>query len=140
MSTFATKVDSWDLMNSRLRPKIQEMPELEPEQKALETVLVEARGLQAEQELLRARLREMVRQRQEAERRGQELRARLASSLRGKFGFSSEELIGYGIQPRRKPRRKKNAEAPSPAAPSPPTPQSGARALLAAPPAEDPAQ
>jgi hypothetical protein len=138
--TFAKKVDSWDLMNTRLRPKIQELPELEPEQKALEAVLGEARGLQAEQELLRARLREMVRQRQEAEKRGQELRGRIAALLRGKLGFTSEQLIGYGIVPRRKTRRRKGVEEPAPPEAPPSTPQPGVRALLAAPPADDPAE
>lgn len=137
--TFAKKVDSWDLMNTRLRPQLQEMPELEPEQKALQAVLEEARGLQAEQELLRARLRQMVRQRQEAEKRGQELRGRLAALLRGKLGFSSEQLIGYGIVPRKRSRRRKDGEEPEPPVTPPSAPQPGVRALLAAPPADDPA-
>ncbi len=77
--------------------------------------MVDARKLEDEQENARKQLRELVRRRQELELRGEEARRRLAALLRGTFGFKSEELIPFGLNPQpRNPaasRRRKKAES-----------------------------
>jgi hypothetical protein len=90
--------------------------QIRPLQEELSAVLMEARRLEDEQENARKQFREMVRRRQELERRGEEARRRLAALLRGTFGFKSEELIPFGLNPLpRNPaasrRRKKKAES-----------------------------
>lgn len=115
--SFSIKVNNWSLMKSNLEPRLDQLPaQARPLQEELSGVVVEARQLEDEQENARKQFRELVRRRQELERRGEEARRRLAALLRGTFGFKSEELIPFGLNPQpRKPgvsrRRKKKAEA-----------------------------
>jgi len=66
-----------------------------------------------------------VRLRREAETRGQDLRSRVAAQLRGKLGFKSEQLLKFGIPPRRKRRKpeEKPGEKPPEAPTAKPTPE-----------------
>jgi hypothetical protein len=67
----------------------------------------------------RKQFTELVRRRQELELKGETLRLRAAAMLRGTFGFTSEELIPFGLRPRprntgprkRKTKAEKEAEA-----------------------------
>ncbi len=96
------------------------MPQVQPLQAELEAVIVEARGLDSRQELARSQARDLTRQRQDIEKRGESLRRRIASHLRGTFGFTSEQLVQFGVNPRpRVARRKKPTETPAPP-PAPP--------------------
>jgi hypothetical protein len=131
--TFATRVDSWDLMIKGLRTPIPDAPQLTAEQQEMETLLDQARGLQAEQELLRSRLRAIVTQRQETEKRGHELYSRVSSLLKGGLGFSSAQLIAYGLAPRKKRARKKEGGETVPAVASPASPQPKTTASAASP-------
>ena len=115
--SFSIKVNNWSLMKSNLEPRLDQLPaQARPLQEELSVVLVEARQLEDEQENARKQFRELVRRRQELERRGEEARRRLAALLRGTFGFKSEELIPFGLNPQpRNPaasrRRKKKEQA-----------------------------
>lgn len=82
----------------------------------LEALITEIRGLDNEQEVARMRLRELTRRRREAEQKGEALRRRVAAHLRGTFGFTSEQLIQFGINPRpsRIRRSRKPVEPPAP--------------------------
>jgi predicted nuclease with TOPRIM domain len=114
--SFSIKVNNWSLMKSNLEPRLDRLPaQARPLQEELAVVLVEARQLEDEQENARKQFRELVRRRQELERRGEEARRRLAALLRGTFGFKSEELIPFGLNPLPRnraasSRRKKKAE------------------------------
>ena len=114
--SFSIKVNNWSLMKSNLEPRLPQLPpQVGPLREELSTVLVEARQLEDEQENARKQFRELVRRRQELERRGEEARRRLAALLRGTYGFKSEELIPFGLNPLPRDlaarRRKKKAEA-----------------------------
>lgn len=115
--SFSIKVNNWSLMKSNLEPRLDQLPaQARPLQEELSVVVVEARQLEDEQENARKQFRELVRRRQELERRGEEARRRLGALLRGTFGFKSEELIPFGLNPQpRKPgatrRRKKKSQA-----------------------------
>ena len=114
---FSILINDLQLMNNNLEPRLEEYPYLRPLQEDIARVVVEGRELEAEQETARKMLRELVRKRQELEKRGTDLRLRTAAMLRGTFGFTSEELIPFGIRPRPRntgPRkRRKKAEAES---------------------------
>ena len=97
---FSIKVNNWSLMKSTLEPRLGELPqELRPLQEGLAAVVVEAGQLESDQENARKQLTELVRRRQELERLGENLRRRAAALLRGTFGFTSEELIPFGVNP-----------------------------------------
>jgi predicted nuclease with TOPRIM domain len=114
--SFSIKVNNWSLMKSNLEPRLDQLPaQARPLQEELSVVVVEARQLEDEQENARKQFRELVRRRQELERRGEEARQRLAALLRGTFGFKSEELIPFGLNPQPRNlaarRRKKKEQA-----------------------------
>ncbi|HEX3555325.1 MAG TPA: hypothetical protein VIA62_19035 [Thermoanaerobaculia bacterium] len=119
-NVFGAKITNWDLANTNVKPHLAEMPQVQPLQAELEAVIVEARSLDSRQELARSQARDLTRQRQDIEKRGEDLRRRIASHLRGTFGFTSEQLVQFGVNPRpRVSRRKKPVETPAPP-PAPP--------------------
>ena len=95
-----------DLLNETLKPRLVEMPHLAQESLDLDNLLAEVRGLDREQEALTGRLREIVRLRRAAEKRGNELRSRVAAQIQGKLGFTNENLQAFGITPRKAERKK----------------------------------
>jgi len=115
--SFSIKVNNWSLMKSNLEPRLDQLPaQARPLQEELSTVVVDARQLEDEQENARKQLRELVRRRQELELRGEEARRRLAALLRGTFGFKSEELIPFGLnpQPRNPAASRRSGQGSSP--------------------------
>jgi hypothetical protein len=108
--TFEKVVSDCELLKDALEPLLGEMPHLNGENTELEAFLGDVKSLRKQQQELTGRLREVVRLRREAEARGQDLRSRVASQLRGKLGFKSEQLLKFGIPPRRKPARRKSEE------------------------------
>lgn len=117
---FAKKMTELELTNNNLKPHLEEMPFLQGISTQMEAVLAEARSLDGEQEVARGRLQDLVHRRQELEKRGETLRRRAASHLKGSFGFSSDELVKFGVRPRpagpRGPRKAKPAAKTPPAA------------------------
>ena len=121
--TFAKKITEWELINTNIRPHLPEMPYLQEIVTALEALIAEAKGLDSQQEATRSQLQDLVHRRQEVEKKGQVLRSRAASHLRGSFGLSSDELVKFGVRPRkagkRGPQKAKAKPAPTtPAAPA----------------------
>ena len=130
--SFQKIVTDCELLNSTLKPQLPEMPHLQDESAGLETLIVEAKTLSNEQQVLRGRLQEITRLRREAELRSQDLRSRIVAQLRGKLGFKNENLLGYGIVPRKKVRKKPEKKkapgaTPAPQAPAP-APEAGTEA------------
>jgi hypothetical protein len=117
----ATTIRGWDLLNENLKPHLEEMPQVQPLQVELEALIEEARELGNEQEQVLATYRDMIHRRREVERRGEILRRRVEAHLRGTYGYSSEQLIKFGIKPR--PRAIRRALPETPPAPPPGTPE-----------------
>ena len=137
---FGERIANWELLSNNIRPYLEGMPPLQAIHGELEAHVADARQIDFEQETAKGLTRELTRRRQEAQVRGESLRARLSSHLRCMFGFTSEQLIQFGLSPlKRGTRRRRAAEqpeggtqppaapAPAPATPAPaPTPQTPA--------------
>lgn len=114
---FSIRVNNWQLMKSNLEPRLPEFPQFVGMHGELSAIVNDARQLESDQELARKQFMEMVRRRQELERRGEDVRRRLAAILRGTFGFTSEELIPFGVNPlprntaKRRSKKKKAEDA-----------------------------
>jgi type I site-specific restriction endonuclease len=117
---FSTLVADCQLLKTSLEGLLDEMPHLSPEYAELQAFLDEVQDLQVRQQELTGQLRKTVRQRREAELVGQDIRSRLAAQLRGKLGFTNEELMRFGVPPRRKAVKRKTEE-PGPKPEEPPT-------------------
>jgi hypothetical protein len=120
---FSTRVRSWDLLNENVKPHLTDMPQVQPLQAELQGLLDEARGIDNEQEDMRAKLRDLVHRRQEVERKGETVRRRVEAHLRGTYGYTAEQLIKFGVKPRPRVIRRKPAEAETPPAPTVKAPQ-----------------
>src|SRR4051812_46767421 len=94
-----------ELLNSTLKPQLADLPHLKPESDDLDQLVTSTKALDQEQQTLTARRREIPRLRQEAERNSQDLRSRVVAQLRGKLGFSNENLLAFGIAPRKRTRK-----------------------------------
>lgn len=124
--SFQKIVSYCELLNSTLKPQLAEMPHLQDESTELDALIVKAKSLDNEQQVLRGRLREITRLRREAELEGQDLRSRIAAQIRGKIGFHNENLLGFGIPPRKRTRKKPQQDSPETPDPAPtpvPSPQ-----------------
>ena len=115
--TFAKKITEWDLLNNNIKPHLAEMPYLQEIVTQLEALIAEARGFDSQQEVARGQLQDLTHKRQEAEKLGETLRRRATSHLKGSFGFTSDELVRFGVRPRktgpRGPRKRKPAVTPA---------------------------
>jgi hypothetical protein len=114
--SFQKIVTQAELMNTTLKPQLAEMPHLTGESEAIDQLLTDVKALGQEQETLKGRLKEITRLRKEAERRGTDLRSRVAAQLKGKLGFANENLLAYGITPRKRERKSPTRKAPVSAA------------------------
>lgn len=110
--SYQKTISHCELLNMTLKPQLEELPHLKEESGGLDELIFELKGLDQEQQTLRGRLQEITRLRQEAERRGQQLRSRIAAQLRGKLGFTNENLTAYGIIPRKRVIRRRTANKP----------------------------
>jgi hypothetical protein len=78
-------------------------------------------------DVARGQLQDLVHQRQALETQGETLRRRAGSVLKGSLGFTSDDLVKFGIRPRktgargpRKPKPPVTPETPAASAPSAP--------------------
>lgn len=121
--TFQKIIGDCELLISNLRSLLTEMPLLQEEFGALEGLIGRAKSLANEQKLVTGRLREITRLRQEAQRESNDMRSRIAALLRGKLGFQNENLLGFGVPPRKRSRKKTvTPQQPAPTAPTAPVP------------------
>lgn len=122
--TFAKKINEWDLLNTNIKPHLPEMPHLQGISTELDSVITQSRQLDTLQEISRGQLDDTVHQRQALEKQGESLRRRAGSLLKGSLGFSSDDLVKFGIRPRktgprgpRKPKPPVTPETPAASAP-----------------------
>jgi hypothetical protein len=115
--TFAKKITEWELLNANIKPHLAEMPYLQDIVTELDALISEAKGFDGQQEVARGQLQDLVHKRQAVEKRGENLRRRAASHLKGSFGFTSDDLVRFGVRPRktgpRGPRKSKPTAAPA---------------------------
>ena len=108
-----------ELLNASLKPQLTDMPHLKQDSDALDQLITNTKALDQEQQAITGRLREITRLRKQAELDSNDLRSRVAAQLRGKLGFSNENLLAFGITPRKR-SRKKAAAPPEPVKPAVP--------------------
>jgi hypothetical protein len=114
--TFSRKMNRWRLLAENAEPHLQSLPQLDPLVGELRALIAKGEELDGRQEIARGVLMALIHERQDLERGGEALRTRLANHLRGAFGAASNELIQFGISPRkpRGPNKKKAGDAGPP--------------------------
>jgi hypothetical protein len=115
---YAKRSNTWELLSGNLKPHLAEMPYLQDLVTALDALAAQAKTLDNNQEVARGQLQDSIHQRQALEKQGEVLRRRAESHLRGSFGFTSDQLVQFGIRPRKSGSRgpRKPVVTPPPAA------------------------
>jgi hypothetical protein len=117
---FGERTANWVLLSNKLKPHLEGMPHLQALHADLEALIAEAQQVDGEHETAKGLSRELTRRKQEVQTRGDSLRARIAAHLRGTFGFTSEQIIQFGLEPlKRRARRRGDGEPQPPATPAP---------------------
>lgn len=111
---FSQKVIAWQLLADTISPELTTKPHLQGLYNELVDVIEEARSIQVNQETARAELMDTVRKRQVLELKGDGIRSRLSSFLRGELGPKNRQLVRYGVPPLAGPRRPEPGEPPPP--------------------------
>lgn len=122
--TFAKRINDWELLNTNIKPHLPDMPHLQGISTELDALIVQSKELDSQQEIARGQLQDLVHQRQSLEKQGETLRRRAGSVLKGSLGFTSDDLVKFGIRPRktgsRGPRKPKPPVTPeTPETPAP---------------------
>lgn len=103
---YSGKVNAWDVLVTSLEARLEEWPFMRPLYDELLGLVAEARAIVVQQEEARARFHEAIGKRQELEKRGVELRTRIAAFLKAQLGFRNEQLRKFGLSPQSRARRK----------------------------------
>jgi hypothetical protein len=98
--TLSKKIGSWDALNTNVKARLPEVPQLDPTVKSLDEVILEGRELQGLQDVHRRQLRETTQRTRDLERRGRNLRNQLIVGLQSIFGFDNMVLVEFGLEPR----------------------------------------
>jgi hypothetical protein len=104
--SFKENLVTWRTMANNLEPRLDDLPYLRDQHAALVALLAHAEGLQAEQAFFAAKLQDINQQRAAASREGRQLRNRIASGLQHALGAESEQLVEFGVPPRRRRARR----------------------------------
>ena len=117
--TFAKRINDWDLLNTNIKPHLPDMPHLQGVSAELDALIVQSKQIDSQQEVARGQFQDAVHQRQSLEKEGQTLRQRASSLLKGTLGSESDDLVKFGIRPRKtgprgpnKPKQPVTPEAP----------------------------
>jgi hypothetical protein len=111
--SLAERFSRWQVLANNLKDSARATPAVAEELAEMDSLLTEARGLQDRQAQIRGQSREITKQLVDIARRGDKVRRRLGAILQGKLGFTNEELIRYGIRPRRLPIRRRKKDEPA---------------------------
>ena len=115
---YARRSNRWELLSTNLKPHLAEMPFLQELITSLDALAAQANALDKVQEVARSAFQDAIHRRQELEKQGELLRRRAESHIRGSLGFTSDDLVKFGIQPRKtgsRGPRKPPVETPPPA-------------------------
>jgi len=122
--SFGDFIRRWEQFNSALKPLLADLPHLAQDQAEFEALVTQARNLDDQQKQLRGKAQDMTQQRKVIFLKGLDQHERLASQLKGVLGSRNQNLVGFGLRPRKVPKRRKgeNPDAPPPSPPPSPPP------------------
>lgn len=98
--THGESLEAWQALVAALVPHLAALPNLADDAGALAEVVERSKRLDRERAECEARFREINRERREAAREGRNLRNRLAAGVKSAFGFESQDLLRFGLNPR----------------------------------------
>jgi len=130
-SAIADFVHRWEKMTTNVTNHAAELPpHISIYNEPLLQLLGEFKASGAAKDVRRAVKQQGTKESGELKKQAQKLAAKLRAALIAHYGFDSEQLLAYGIPPRRSPKRK---PTDSPEPPKPENPESQPPVVKAAP-------
>ena len=102
---YSGRITVWDVLVKTLEARVEEWSFLKPLYQELLALVEESKAIVVQQEAARAQLHDAISKRRALEKRGAELRTRLAAHLKAQLGFRSEQLRQFGLNPLVRSRR-----------------------------------
>ncbi len=106
---YADLANAWNVMVENARPVLEALGPAASRHEVLGQKMGELMRLNEEAEGHRSELARVVKLRKEAAATGNKVFRRFAADLQAHHGFDSAELIRYGLQPKGRARKKKEA-------------------------------
>jgi hypothetical protein len=103
---YSGKINAWDVLVKSLEARLGDWPFMQPLFDELLSLIAESRAMVLQQEAARAQFHEAIGKRKDLEKRGAELRTRIAAHLKAQLGFRNEQLRQFGLSPLPRIRRK----------------------------------
>ena len=117
---FSQKVATWTVTDTAVLANIADLGHVEPERAELAKIRDEGWVLGNQQIALQAQLSQVTRDLEDRYKRGDAIHARMRATIRGKYGYQSEKLKEFQLQPfRRRVRGAGTGEKSSKKAPAP---------------------
>lgn len=117
---FSQKVVTWGMTIHAVTVNIVDFGHMEDDRAELAVIRDEVNTLGNEQITLQSKLQQVTRDLEDRYRRGDAIHARIRAAVRAKYGYKSERLTEFQLQPYRRPvRGAGTAEKKAPKAPAP---------------------
>lgn len=114
-SAIADFVHQWEKMTTNVKTNAAELPpHIALYSEPLAELLAQFKAVGAAKDVRRAAKQQEVKESKELQKQGVKLASKLARALEAHHGKDSEELLAYGIPPRRPPKRKRTGPAGTP--------------------------
>lgn len=116
---FAKTVTKWEVIANAVLANASDLPHLEEDRIELQALLAEAMELGNQQIAMQSRAQQALRDLDEKLKAGEALVARLRAAVRARYGYKSEKLTEFQLQPFRRRTRKTAEKTPKLPAPDP---------------------
>jgi hypothetical protein len=115
---FSQKVATWTVTDTAVLTNIADLGHIEADRAELAVIRDEVWTLGNQQIALEAQLSQVIRDLESRYKKGDAIHARMRASIRGRYGYQSEKLQEFQLQPFRRPVRsagkaKKTEKAPA---------------------------
>lgn len=117
---FSQKVTTWGMTNAAILANSADFGHIEADRVELAKIRDEVDALGHEQIALQAKLQQVTRDLEDRYRRGDAIHSRIRAAVKARYGYKSEKLTEFQLQPYRRPVRgagtaeKKASQAPAP--------------------------
>ena len=98
---FSQKVATWTVTDTAVLTNIVDLGHIEPDRAELAVIRDEVWTLGNQQIALEAQLSQVIRDLESRYKKGDAIHARMRASIRGKYGYQSEKLQEFQLQPLR---------------------------------------
>lgn len=109
-NSFAEDTVGWSMLLSSTRKHDHEVPFLKELMAELQLILKTVTALEQERLQLKARSQQITKDLDALKTRGRSVAGRIRSGIKSQYGYSSEQLIEFGMHPRRRKVQDRLAE------------------------------